>query len=117
MRSFIVSVIVLSVLGFLERRTKKQGSRQSEKKFIMKAANSLFIIGVIVTVMMAVILIWMELVDELELILIPFMMIPTIPGLLLMAVPISGVWEIRVNEDEIEVVKCFILKKILNFQI
>jgi len=61
--------------------------------------------------MMAGILIWGELQDDLDIYSIIGAMLAAIPGILLILGPLSGFWEVFVDKDDITITKFFVLKK------
>lgn len=66
--------------------------------------------GAIEAGMMGAILIWGELTNQSDMFLTIVGIAVAVPGLLLMVFPLSGVWEILVDQDNITVVKCFVIK-------
>ena len=57
------------------------------------------------------ILIWGELTNQLNIFYIIVLFLGALPGLLLMILPIAGMWEVQVDGDNIEAIKLFVFKK------
>lgn len=111
MKSFITVTVVGLVLAAMQRRTKQSKKSMSQKRFIIKTPLSYFIFGAVETGMIAAIFIWAEFEGGLTLFLATMLLLAAIPGLLLMILPLSGIWEIQVNGDDITVIKLLVFKK------
>jgi len=117
MKSLITVVIVGVVLTFLEKQTLKREkeSGMTEKKFLIKLSSGYFWLGLIGTIVGIGIMIWGKIENELTMELAIILALATIPGILLMIDPLSGIWEVLVDQDDITVTKCFIFKKQFQF--
>lgn len=113
MRSLITVVIVAGVLAFLEEKTRKKEkrSKNSKNKIRMKLSFSYFFIGAIEAGMIGALLVWGELTNQLDTFLTIVGIAVAVPGLMLMIFPLTGVWEVLLDHDEITVTKCFVFKK------
>ncbi|OTO21028.1 hypothetical protein, partial [Enterococcus sp. 3H8_DIV0648] len=111
MKSLITVCIVGVVLAFLENNTKKKGIKRGQKKFTIRTPRSYFIFGAVEAGVMGGVLIWSELTDQLRLFYILAFFIAASPGLLLMILPIAGMWEVQVDGDHIEAIKLFVFRK------
>lgn len=111
MKSLITVCIVGVVLALLENNTKKKGIKRGQKKFTIRTPRSYFIFGVVEAGMVGGILIWGELTNQLNIFYIIVLFLGALPGLLLMILPIAGVWEVQVDGDNIEAIKLFVFKK------
>ncbi|WP_176244666.1 hypothetical protein, partial [Enterococcus sp. 3H8_DIV0648] len=61
--------------------------------------RSYFIFGVVEAGMIGGILIWGELTNQLNIFYIIVLFLGALPGLLLMILPIAGMWEVQVDGD------------------
>ena len=111
MKSLITVCIVGVVLALLENNTKKKGIKRGQKKFTIRTPRSYFIFGAVEAGVMGGLLIWGELTDQLTLPIILGVIFAASPGLLLMILPIAGMWEVQVDGDNIEAIKLFVFKK------
>jgi len=117
MKSLITVVIVGIVLTFLEKQTRKREkqSEMTEDKFLIKLSSGYFWLGLIATVVVGGGMVWAKLEDDLPMGLAIIGIIAAIPGLMLMIGPLSGIWEVLVDQDDITVTKCFIFRKHFRF--
>jgi len=117
MKSFITVVIVGVVLVFLEKQTRKREreSEMTEEKFLIKLSSGYFFLGVAVTIVGVGIMVWGKIENDLPVGLAIMLVLATMPGLILMIFPLSGIWEVSVDQGDITVTKCFIFKKHFHF--
>ena len=117
MKSFITVVIVGVVLVFLEKQTRKREkeSEMTEEKFLIKLSSGYFFLGVAVTIVGVGIMVWGKMENDLSVGLAIMLALATMPGLILMIFPLSGIWEVLVDQGDITVTKCFIFKKYFRF--
>lgn len=120
MKYFIVSCVVILVLGLIEKKVEKGGTNklQSEEKFIARVQGIMFTLGAIVIGMIVAIYIFFGITDPEQLndivANVCFIVLGTL-GIYSMLLIVPGFWEIRVDGDDICVVKCFLYKKSYKF--
>jgi len=105
------------VLVFLEKQTRKREkeSEMTEEKFLIKLSSGYFFLGVAVTIVGVGIMVWGKIENDLSVGLAIMLALATMPGLILMIFPLSGIWEVLVDQGNITVTKCFIFKKHFHF--
>jgi|GEM_PF-1626115 len=117
MKSLITVIIIGAVLAFLEKQTRKREkeSEMTEEKFLIKLSSGYFWLGVAVTIVGIGLMIWGKMENELSVGLAIMLALATMPGVLVMICPLSGIWEVLVDQDDITVTKCFIFRKHFRF--
>lgn len=117
MKSLITVVVVTVALVFLERLTRKREkeSEMTEEKFLIKLSSGYFFLGLVVTAVGIGLMIWGKLENDLPLGLAILLILATMPGIMLMIFPLSGIWEVLVNQDDITVTKAFVFKRRFQF--
>lgn len=117
MRSFITVVVVGLVLAFLEKLTRKKEKEieMTEGKFLIKLPSGYFWIGLIEVVIVVGAMIWAKSDNDLPKEMAIVGVLIAFPGVMLMIGPLSGVWDILVDQDNITVTKCFFFKKYFRF--
>lgn len=121
MKYFIVSCVVILVTGLIEKKVEKGGTNklQSEENFIARVQGIVFTLGAIIVGMVAITYVYFFITDPVQLddvfINVIAIIFVIVLGIYPMLLPMPGVWEIRVDGDDICVVKCFLYKKRYKF--
>lgn len=114
-RNVIVAYIVLVVLDLLTMRSEKKSKRRSQKRFVVKAPSSMMWLGIVGLSVLVAIFVGAEFTGESGLYMNVMASIGSIPCLMAMVAPIKGLWDVRVDGDDITIVKLFIFRKSFKF--
>lgn len=108
----LVPFIVGSVLNYLNNKTKANAKTRSLKKFVVKLPVDMAYLGMLgVGLPIALKIYGIVRQDEMGLGADILLMVLAIPGLMLLFGPIKGIWDVRVDGDDVTVVKAFIFRK------
>lgn len=119
MKYLIVSSVVILILGLIQKGVQKENKKkcQNEKKFVARVTGIMLILGAIIVGIIVATLIYMIIDGQTDdtFTVVGLIVAGIILGIIPMLIPMPGFWEIRVDGDDICVVKCFLFKKHYKF--
>lgn len=108
----LVPFIVGSVLNYLNNKTKANAKTRSLKKFVVKLPVDMAYLGMMgVGLPIAIKIYGIVRQDEMGLGLDIGLILLAVPGLMLLFGPIKGIWDVRVDGDDVTVVKAFLFRR------
>lgn len=113
MKNYFAAVIAKWIAGYFERSTRKKEEEieVSEGKILLKLPFKYFWLGLIEAVIVGALMIGLKLENDLPISLAITCILTIVPGLLMMIIPLSGGWEVLVDQDDITVTIFFVFKK------
>lgn len=115
MGAFITVFGVVILLGLLQNLNKKQEKKQNKNQYIMRVSKSIFWLGMIELIIIIVLVVLIHLTSYMDIVSFWVTMVLALLGVtgILLATP--GIWEIRVDYNDIKVVKFYKVRKKIEF--